>query len=136
MLTIDTTEAELRERGFAGLAERFDALHQQLFTFALDAEKEFVNLRSVVQGPAANVKAQVLGAAGGDVRDAVVAEHRIYVDGRHHDAKIYDRARLAAGHRIPGPAVITEMDATTLILPGHGAEVDELGNLLIRPAGA
>lgn len=136
VLTIDTSTEELRQRGFAGLAERFDALHEQLFTFSLDAEKEFVNLRSVVQGPPANLAAQRLPSASGDVRDAVVADHRIYVDGRHHEAKIYERARLGAGQVIPGPAVVTEMDSTTLILPGHRAEVDAVGNLLIRPIEA
>ncbi len=134
VLTIDTSEAELADRGFAGIAERFDALHEQLFTFALDAEKEFVNLRSVVQGPAANMRAKTMTEAAGDVSAAVTADHTIFADGREHAAKIYDRARLAPGHVVPGPAVVTEMDSTTLILPGHEAEVDPLGNLLIRPS--
>ncbi|MAT83138.1 MAG: 5-oxoprolinase [Gammaproteobacteria bacterium] len=133
VLTIDTSAGELREAGFARVAERFDALHEQLFTFALDAEKEFVNLRSVVQGPPANVQARAMNAASGSVEDAVVADHTLYADGAEHPAKIYDRAKLAPGHVVPGPAVVTEMDSTTLILPGHQAEVDKVGNLLIRP---
>ncbi|MEQ8859743.1 MAG: hydantoinase/oxoprolinase family protein [Pseudomonadales bacterium] len=133
VLTIDTSADELREHAFARVAERFDAMHEQLFTFALDADKEFVNLRSVVQGPAENVTARPVSDAGGSVADAVIAEHTVYADGREHAARLYDRARLAAGHVIPGPAVVTEMDATTLILPGHSAEVDPVGNLLIRP---
>ena len=59
----------------------------------------------------------------------------IYVDGRDQPAKIYDRALLLAGNRIPGPAIVTEMDSTTLILPGHDGEVDTVGNILIRPTG-
>lgn len=133
VLTIDTSAEELREQGFAAIARRFDAMHEQLFTFALDAEQEFVNLRSVVQGPPANVQARTMPAAGETVDQAVLSEHVIYADGREHDARLYDRARLAPGHRIPGPAVVTEMDSTTLILPGHYAEVDQVGNLLIRP---
>lgn len=133
VLTIDTSAGELRDAGFAKVAERFDALHEQLFTFALDAEKEFVNLRSVVQGPPANVQARAMNAASGSVEHAVVADHTLYADGAEHAAKIYDRAKLAPGHVVPGPAVVTEMDSTTLILPGHHAEVDKVGNLLIRP---
>lgn len=133
VLTIDTSAEELREQGFAAIAHRFDAMHEQLFTFALDAEQEFVNLRSVVQGPPANVQARAMPAAGETVDQAVLSEHVVYADGREHDARLYDRARLAPGHRIPGPAVVTEMDSTTLILPGHHAEVDPVGNLLIRP---
>ena len=41
---------------------------------------------------------------------------------------------LAAGDRINGPAIVTEMDSTTLILPEHVGEIDTVGNILIRPA--
>jgi N-methylhydantoinase A len=43
----------------------------------------------------------------------------------------FSRDRLRAGHRIEGPAVITEATATTVVPPGHRARVDELLNLVI-----
>ena len=46
---------------------------------------------------------------------------------------IYDRAVLCPGHVVPGPSIVVEMDSTTLILPGHEALVDDIGNLLINP---
>jgi N-methylhydantoinase A len=52
------------------------------------------------------------------------------------EAEVYDRYKLEPGHRINGPAVIEEMDSNTLIHPGFGAEVDDLGNVLIRPGSA
>ena len=42
---------------------------------------------------------------------------------------------LKAGHRIPGPAVITQADSSTLILPDHYGEVDPYLNILIWPNG-
>jgi N-methylhydantoinase A len=45
---------------------------------------------------------------------------------------VYDRARLRSGHRIAGPAVIEQFDATTLLLPAQEAIVDDLGFLVIR----
>ena len=45
----------------------------------------------------------------------------------------FDREKLGAGTVIPGPAIVSEMDSTTLILPGHAATVDKVGNLLINP---
>ena len=48
---------------------------------------------------------------------------------------IYRRERLLDGHRIAGPAVVEQMDATTVILPGQVAVVDERANLLIRTDG-
>ena len=56
-------------------------------------------------------------------------------DGGRRDAARYDRAGLRAGDVLPGPAIVTEMDSTTLILPGHVATADRSGSLLIRPAG-
>ena len=57
----------------------------------------------------------------------------MYVDGAEREAAVYDRSKLLAGNRILGPAMITEMDSTTLILPEHVGEVDSLGNILINP---
>ena len=48
-------------------------------------------------------------------------------------AVIYDRAKLRAGDKISGPAVVIEMDATTLILSGCVGTVDLFGNILIMP---
>ena len=52
---------------------------------------------------------------------------------RLYSANIYDRAKLRAGNRIRGPAIITQMDATTVIHPNHTGEVDEYLSILVRP---
>ena len=72
---------------------------------------------------------------GADASAAAYMDTSVFVEGRDLPAKIYDRAKLLTGNRIPGPAIVTEMDATTLILPGHEGEVDAVGNILIRPKG-
>ena len=64
---------------------------------------------------------------------AIVETSRIYHDGKFHETKIYERTKLRAGNRIAGPAIVTQMDATTLILPAHSGEVDAVGTILIRP---
>ena len=57
------------------------------------------------------------------------------MSGERVSAGVYDRSRLAAGAVVTGPAVITEMDSTTLVLPDHAAEVHPSGSLLITPVG-
>ncbi len=47
---------------------------------------------------------------------------------------IYRRERLLAGHRLDGPAIVEQMDSTTVVLPGQHAIVDERANLLIEVA--
>jgi N-methylhydantoinase A len=135
VLTVDTSAREIRESGFSVISAQFDRLHEQLFTFALDAQKEFVNLRAVVQGPETHIAATELGAGDSGVEEAVVGDHTIFSEGREHSAKLYERAKLHPGHVIQGPAVIMEMDSTTLVLPDHHATVDRIGNLLINPLG-
>jgi N-methylhydantoinase A len=49
---------------------------------------------------------------------------------------LYDRYRLRAGNRLPGPAIVEQVDSTTMIEPGFVATVDAFGNLLLeRMAG-
>ena len=44
---------------------------------------------------------------------------------------IYDRYRLEANNRFPGPAIVEEIDSTTLVPPGCTVNVDDYGNLVI-----
>jgi len=122
--------------GLAELARAFDSTHERLFTFALEAEREIVNLRAVAQGQPAHVDTPALEDGGPDPCAAVIEPTRIWIARRQVDATIYDRARLRAGNRILGPAIVTEMDSTTLVLPGHVADVHRSGNILIRPEGS
>ena len=63
-----------------------------------------------------------------------VPQAKRLVGGEKVTARIYDRARLRAGDVVRGPAIVTEMDSTTLVLPGHAAEVHASGSLLINPS--
>ncbi|WP_310476079.1 hydantoinase/oxoprolinase family protein, partial [Sandarakinorhabdus sp.] len=117
----------------ASLAERFDAEHKRLFTFNLSVPQELVNIRVVALGKAANVSAERIAKGDGNPVAARVRDHEVWMDGKARAAGIYDRAKLRAGDIVPGPAVITEMDSTTLVHNGHIATVDDFGNLLINP---
>jgi len=120
-------------RGIETLRKTFDEIHRRLFTFNLEVEHEFVNLRAIVQEHSRELKPARL-ADGGPTADAALrGETPIWAHGRSLGAKLYDRAKLLAHNVIEGPAIVTEMDSTTLILPGHFGKVDEFGNILIRP---
>ena len=132
-LTVNMSPEDFAAKGLAELSRRFDSLHEQLFTFSLDAPHELYNLRTVIQGRENMASARTIAAGNGDPSGAVVEQTTIFHQGRDHQAQIYDRAGLKAGDRIAGPAIVTEMDSTSLILPGHVGEVDERANILIRP---
>jgi N-methylhydantoinase A len=133
-LTVDLREDQLDRIELAALGAEFDAEHQRLFNFKLDADHELVNIRAIVTGQADTTPPPALASGAADASHAGVERTRVWVDGEQHETWIYDRGRLLAGNRVEGPAIVTEMDSTTWILPGHTAEVDPYGNLLIRPS--
>ena len=113
--------------------EKFDAEHKRLFTFALPLEHELVSLRAIVQGKGIVVRRPVIPRGAANPRAAAVGQQAVYIEGKDRTAIVYDRARLKAGNRIEGPAIIIEMDSTTVILPRHHGRVDRYGNILIYP---
>ncbi|MFP6689627.1 MAG: hydantoinase/oxoprolinase family protein [Alphaproteobacteria bacterium] len=135
-LPVTFTGDEFDKEGLDLLRRKFDDMHTQLFTFALDAEHEIVTLRAIVQGQETFVSAGTLPEGGEDPSKAVVATAQVYIENREQEAKIYDRSKLESGNRIVGPAIITEMDSTTLILSDHAGEVDKVGTIVIRPISA
>ena len=128
-ITID----ELAERGIGWLTERFDTEHRRLFTFNMDSEHEIVNLRAVAMGKALDLPAATLPKGDGDPAAAKMRDHELWMNGAVQQAAIYDRSKLRQGDLIPGPAIVTEMDSTTLIETGCAGLVDAVGNILINP---
>ncbi len=131
-LTLDPIALE--RDGIGGITERFDEEHERLFTFTMESPHEIVNLRAVAIGSALALPAIKLPEGDGDPRAAKLRDHEIWMDDRQQPAVIYDRAKLRQGDRIIGPAIVIEMDSTTLIESGCAAIVDAYGNILINPA--
>jgi N-methylhydantoinase A len=119
--------------GLRSLGAAFDAEHERLFSFLLSNEHELVSVRATVSGPRPNVQATALAEGGADASAAAAGTTTVFVEGEPAEATVYDRARLLAGNVVPGPAIVVEMDSTTLVLPGHAATVHPSGCLLIRP---
>ncbi|MEH0195715.1 hydantoinase/oxoprolinase family protein [Caulobacter sp. CCNWLY153] len=124
----------LKDGGLQRLAAAFDDEHRRLFTFNMDAEHELVNLRAVAMGKVQEIPSLEIEKGDGDPSRAKIRDHEVWADGGMKPAAIYDRSKLRAGDRVPGPAIITEMDSTTLVLPDCEALVDAYGVILINPA--
>lgn len=132
-LTIDIALEDLVSRGLKAISDQFDDEHKRLFTFALDLEHELVTLRASVQGRGIKLKRAVIATGSANPKKAVVGKQPSYMEGKSVMAIVYDRAKLEGGNKIAGPAIIMEMDSTTVILPKHHGKVDKLGNVLIYP---
>ncbi|MBX6374556.1 MAG: hydantoinase B/oxoprolinase family protein [Acetobacteraceae bacterium] len=68
------------------------------------------------------------GEAGPQPTDHVA----LFTGGAEHAAPVFDREALRAGDRLPGPALIREANATTVVEPGWTAEVTPLNHLILR----
>jgi N-methylhydantoinase A len=96
-----------------------------------------VNLRAIVEEIEQDVQTAELPEGGPDAGGALTGtSDAFWYEGKNHPARIYDRLKLARGNRIEGPAIVAEMDATTVILPGYSGTVDCFGNILINPLKA
>ncbi len=126
----------LAKDGLAGITARFDAEHKRLFTFNMESAHELVNLRAVALGKPLELEAAELPKGNGDPIEAKIRDHQLWIDGELRPAVIYDRAKLRQGDRIPGPAIVTEMDSTTLIEADCTGTVDAVGNILINLTNA
>lgn len=124
----------LAAEGIAGILGRFDEEHKRLFTFNMDTPHEIVNLRAVALGRALDLPSPPIEKGNGDPAAAKLRDHTLWMDGREQAAVIYDRALLKAGDIIPGPAIVCEMDSTTLIESDCVGTVDHVGNILINLA--
>ncbi len=132
-ISLEFSREDVESEGLAHLTKRFDDEHEQLFTFALGEHHELVMIRAIVRARARDIAQESIGRAGATLEDARVHDTRFYYEGEWHEATIFDRAVLGEGTVVPGPAIVIEMDSTTLVLPGCEARVDAIGNLLINP---
>ena len=116
------------------LRQRFDREHEAGYGHcAPEADVQVVSFRLTALGEVPKVPLREPQAATKDVSAAIKHRRAVYFSARRSyvESPVYDRAQLAPGHRIDGPAVIEQLDATTVLAPGQRLHVDRLGNLII-----
>ena len=140
-VNIPVAAGRLDAAAVAAAVRRFHEEHQRLFAHSDPGDPvEFVNLRVAALG---RVAAPEIRARPAEPHAAVPGGHRrAFFDEAADfvDCAIYDRVGLHPGVRLAGPAIVEQMDSTTVIHPGQSAEVDGFGNLVIavgsEPHGA
>jgi N-methylhydantoinase A len=118
----------------SGVSDAFHNEHERAYGHkAVEEPVELVNLRVTALGDIAKPHLREVGSGSG--ADSAVKETRkVYFaeSGGLIDCRVYDRYRLGEGDSIAGPAIVEEVDSTTVIHPRTSASVDRFGNLLIR----
>jgi N-methylhydantoinase A len=115
------------------VVEAFTETYERIYGYSdRAAPVELVNARAHVIGITPKPR---LAAAGSGGRAAARGHRRVHFGGAAHEAAVYERAGLAPGTRLAGPAVVLQYDTTTFVPPGYGLAVDDLGNLVGGPLG-
>jgi N-methylhydantoinase A len=115
------------------IKDLFHQAHFQLYSHSSpEAPSMFVTLAVKAIGRTPKPAFQRIGKGSSralptDKRPVYFGEYRKYME-----TPIYDRKNLLASHIINGPAIIEQMDSTTVVLPNHEAIVDDVGSLIIR----
>ncbi len=114
------------------ISAAFEAAYRQRFAFLMQGKRLIVE--------AVSVEAVVAGDAPAEPRHAMHAPRdvpsretvRLYSGGAWHQAALVVREDLRAGDRIPGPAIIAEKNATTVVEPGWEAELTALDHIVLQ----
>jgi N-methylhydantoinase A len=104
----------------------FHAQHEARYGHRMDAPVELVNLRVALAGPETSISLPMVTRQA-----AATAIEWLSVEGVEAQVPRYERAQLAVGQCIVGPALITEMASTTWLAEGWDCLLDERGNLML-----
>jgi N-methylhydantoinase A len=122
--------------GLAEMEQRFHAAHTREYGYAIAGRGiELVSARVQAIGRVRHAPhARIAG--GASLAAARSGRRPVFMDPRTGwtTADIYVREALPVAVAIPGPAIINEMSATTLVRPGQAAVLDPFGNIVIGAA--
>jgi N-methylhydantoinase A len=116
----------------APIARIFEAAHHRTFGYAHEGRPtEIVSLRLTSVAPVTRPAFPPHPVGDADPSAALIGERRVITDrgGATAVYPVYARERLAPGHRIPGPAIVVQLDST-IVLDGQDAVVDPYGNII------
>ena len=117
------------------LTAAFERAHEQIYGYVAAEEPiQVVTFRLEAVGAVRRASLTEHPVASTEVAAARVGERQVWLpEARGFVAcPVYDREALGPGHRIAGPAIVEQMDATTLLLPGQHADVDQFTNLILH----
>jgi len=118
----------------AAAVEAFHAEHRRLYGFDWRGQVpvEMVAITVTGRGRVRQIAMAPRGRNGGTAADARTGARPAYFDGRFVDTPCFDRRGLGPGASVSGPAVIEQLDCTTVVLPGQAARVDGYLNLVVQ----
>lgn len=121
--------------GAAPVIELFHLAHERVYGYRSDdAAVEVVTFRLEASGAAAHVDVRRDDVTPSEPASALISMRSTCFDPSegYVDTPVYDRALLTPGDVFSGPAIVEQMDTTTVLLPSDTCRVDPYRNLIIE----
>lgn len=134
-LAIDVPDGPVTPATITALAEGFAAAHKRLYGFVAEGEAvQLVTYRVEAVGLVPKAAFRPEPDAGPDASHAIIGSREVWFPeaGGFVACPIYDRDKLKSGNRFSGPAIVEQMDSTTVLLPGMTATVEPYLNLILE----
>jgi N-methylhydantoinase A len=134
-LTVPCPMPPLTKEDLTLMRARFDTVHEQNSGHKAETEPvELVSLRLISLGLVPQAKLSPGKVSGREVEQARIGTRKVFF-GKEHcmlTTAVYSRESLEPGHTISGPAIVEQLDTTTVIHPEQKAAVDDYRNIIIR----
>ena len=134
-LSVAVPDGPVTDASMKALAAGFSEVHRQRYGFAADGDPvQIVTLRVEATGRVRKAELKAHPEAGPDAGRAIVQRRPVWQAeaGEFIETPIYARDALRPGNRFAGPAIVEQMDATTLLPTGWTARVDAYLNLILE----
>jgi N-methylhydantoinase A len=134
-LSVSLPDGSVSADTMRALAAGFGEAHRQRYGFAADGDRvQIVTLRLEAIGLVRKAELTVHHDSGPDASAAIVQRRPVWLAEAADfvPTPIYAREALRPGNRFAGPAIVEQMDATTLVPPGMAARVDPWLNLILE----
>jgi N-methylhydantoinase A len=134
-LAVPVPEGPITPRTIEALAQGFAEAHRQRYGFVAEGEPvQIVTLRLEATGLVRKAELRAHAEAGLDASGAVIGQRPVWLPEARDfvPTPIYSRDALKPGNRFSGPAIVEQMDATTVVPPGMTARVDAYLNLILE----
>jgi len=132
-VNVEITSEEIQRADFRSISTRFHQKHNALFGYSLEEEQspvELINLRMVCIGQTQKPQFQLETYSGSDPSEALKKMRKVFLplQKRLEEVNVFDGAKLKFGNHVVGPAIIEQVNTTTLVTPEYNLLVDKFGS--------
>lgn len=132
-ITVQFPTGDVNAETVSLLVEDFHQRHEQLYTFCdREAAVEIVNLRIKATGIVDKLELSTVGSCNGTDAKSRFTREVYFSDRGFQTTPVYAREDLLAGHTLKGPAIVDQLDTTTVVFPREIARVDAQGAIFIE----